>query len=219
MATLVFSKDEVYLALTQLDPNKVTGIDKIGPKILKYCAWSLFRPLRHLFNSSLSTGVIPLEWRVHLITPVYKSSHRSSVQNYRPTSLLCNTSKVLKTLIYNRLFSYISDNITLCQFGFLQCRPTTQQLILYLAHIYHGTSRGYQTDSIYLDFRKAFDSGLHNKLLYKLRLYGISGKLGVDLTATYIIGFNASEFVILYLTNCQFCPVCPRGVFLAHCCS
>ena len=79
--TIVFSEDEVYSALNQLEPNKATEIDTINPKILKHCALSLTRPLCHLFNVSLSTGAIPQEWKVHLIVPVYKSAERSSVQN------------------------------------------------------------------------------------------------------------------------------------------
>ena len=70
--SLVFSEEEVYAALVQLDPNEVmyiaTGIDKISPKVLKHCASSLFHPLCHLFNLSLSTGAIPTEWKIHLIS-------------------------------------------------------------------------------------------------------------------------------------------------------
>ena len=130
--TLVFNEDEVYSALSQLDPNKATGIDTISPRVLKDCASSLTRPLCHLFNLSLSTGVIPQEWKVHLVVPVHKSSDRSSIKNYRPISLLCNTSKVLETLVYNRIITHLLNNITTHQFGFLPGRSTTQQLLLYL---------------------------------------------------------------------------------------
>ena len=104
--SLVFNEEEVYAALVQLDPNKATGIDKISPKVLKHCASSLFRPLCHLFNLSLSTGAIPTEWKVHLITPVYKSADRSSVKNYRPISLLCIASKVLEILTLMKKTSF-----------------------------------------------------------------------------------------------------------------
>ena len=117
--SLVFNEEEVYAALVQLDPNKATGIDKISPKVLKHCASSLFYPLCHLFNLSLSTGAIPTEWKIHLITPVYKSADRSSVKNYHPISLLCIASKVLETLIHSKLLSHIFNYITIHQFGFL----------------------------------------------------------------------------------------------------
>ena len=130
-----------------------------------------------MFNLSLSTGVIPQEWKVHLVVPVHKSSDRSSVKNYRPISLLCNTSKVLETLVYNRIITHLLNNITTHQFGFLPGRSTTQQLLLYLNKIFQATLQGHQTDSIYLDFRKAFDSVSHNKLLAKLSNNGIAGNL------------------------------------------
>ena len=167
----------MYAALVQLDPNKATGIDKISPKVLKHCASSLFHPLCHLFNLSLSTGAIPAEWKIHLITPVYKSADRSPVKNYCLISFLCIASKVLETLIHSKLLSHIFSNITIRQFGFLPGRSTTQQLLLYLHSVYQASSHGQQTDSIYLDFRKAFDSIPHSKLLLKLRQFNISGKL------------------------------------------
>ena len=89
----------MYNALIYLDPNKATGIDEIGPKILKYYAMSLFRPLCY----RLSSGTIPFEWKIHLITPVYKSADRSCINNYCPISLLCNISKVLESLINDKI--------------------------------------------------------------------------------------------------------------------
>ena len=167
---------QCILATLQLDPNKATGINKISAKVLKYCASSLFHPLCHLFNLSLSTGAIPTEWKMHLITPVYKSADRSSVKNYRPIFLLCIASKILETLIHSKLLSHVF-NITIHQFGFLPGRSTTQQLLLYLQSVYQASSHGQQTHSIYLDFRKTFDSVPHSKLLLKLRQFNISGKL------------------------------------------
>ena len=56
-------------------------------------------------------------------------------------------------------------------------RSTTQQLLLYLNNIQQATNLGHQTDYNYLDFRKAFDSVPHMKLLNKLKSRGISGDL------------------------------------------
>ena len=88
---LDFGKDDVYSALSRLYPSKATSIDTISPMVLKQCASSLTHPLCHLLNLSLSTGVIPQEWKVHLVVSVYKLSNQTSVKNYRLISLLCNT--------------------------------------------------------------------------------------------------------------------------------
>ena len=93
------TEEDVLEALNSLDPDKSSGINTIGPRVLKKCAYSLCRPLHHLFSTSLSNHTIPSDWRIHVITPVHKSGDKSLVNNYRPISLLSNTSKVLEQLI------------------------------------------------------------------------------------------------------------------------
>jgi len=79
------------------------------------------------------------------------------------------TSKVLEQIIYNNIISFIHDQISLCQFGFMKGRST------FLKDI-HGNSK-VQTDVIYLDFAKAFDRVPHNELLFKLWNIGITEDL------------------------------------------
>ena len=162
LQSINITETDVYDALTSLDPNKALGIDGIGPKILMNCAESVFRPLCHLFNLSLSSSAIPNEWKIHRIVPIFKSGDRSSISNYRPISLLCNVSKVLEHIIFNKIIHHITISISPTQFGFLQRRSTIQQLILFLNDIHNAVSNGHQTDVIYLDFKKAFDSIPHS---------------------------------------------------------
>ena len=130
LQSIHISEADDYNALTSLDPNKALGIDGIGLKILKNCSESLFQPLCHLFNLSLASSV---EWKsYHQIIPIFKSADRSLISNYRPISLLCNVSKVLKHIIFNKIINHITALISPCQFGFLRGRSTTQQLILFL---------------------------------------------------------------------------------------
>ena len=41
---------DVYDILSSLNPSKTMGIDSIGPKVLKYCAWALCYPVTLLSN-------------------------------------------------------------------------------------------------------------------------------------------------------------------------
>jgi len=90
------SEDEVFNALITLDTNKATGIDRIGPKVLKH---ALFKPLYYLYSLFLHKHTLSLEWCIHCIIPVFKSGDKALVTNYRPISQLCNSSKILEQLI------------------------------------------------------------------------------------------------------------------------
>ena len=93
--------------------------------------YTLTLPLHYLFTISLNTSTIPNEWKMHKIIPVYKSSDKASISNYRPISLLCNVSKVFECLIYDRVISTVAKSITPCQFGFQKGTSTSQQLLLF----------------------------------------------------------------------------------------
>lgn len=178
LSTITFEHENTYKALASIDPSKAMGIDEISPKVLKYCASALSEPVHHLFQSSINQGHLPREWKLHLVTPIFKSGDRSMVNNYRPISLLCIISKVLERLVFDHIIDFISDKvINQSQFGFLRGKSTIQQLLIFLEDITSYTSHNDQVDAVYLDFRKAFDSVPHAELLQKLRRCGITGKL------------------------------------------
>uniref|UniRef100_A0A1X7SUM2 Reverse transcriptase domain-containing protein n=1 Tax=Amphimedon queenslandica TaxID=400682 RepID=A0A1X7SUM2_AMPQE len=171
------SISDTFSVLSKLDPTKAVGIDGISPRLLRACATPLCVPLHHLFNLSLIQASLPSEWKVHKITPIYKSGDRSSVCNYRPISLLCTISKVLEKLIYNAVSEFLVEAFSSSQFGFLAGRSTLQQLLVFLADLHQNMENKVMTDVIYLDFQKAFDTVPHKVLLDKLWSIGIQGNL------------------------------------------
>ena len=95
----------MYNALINLDPSKATGYDGIGPRILKTCADCLSKPLLHLFVKSLEHCIIPADWLIHIIVPIFKSGEKNLITNYRPISLLSNISKILERIVYDKFYS------------------------------------------------------------------------------------------------------------------
>jgi len=163
LLSIQISEQEILDALISLCTDKATGIDGIGPRILKQCAYILVKPLHHLFSTSLNRSSHPHEWHIHTIVPVHKSGEKSGqATNYHPISLLSSTSKVLEQLIYNKIISYFSS---FQQFGFLKNRSMVQQLLLVFNTIINSN---HQTDVVYFDFRKAFNSVPHKELLFTL---------------------------------------------------
>ena len=117
---------------------------------------------------------MPSKWKIHKIIPVFKSGDPTSVKNYRPISLLSNTSKVLEQLIFNKIIGHISRHINPLQFGFTKHCSTLQQMLIFTNEIINTSS---QTDVIYFDISKAFDTVSHSILLCKLWSFGVTGVL------------------------------------------
>ena len=97
--------------------------------------------------------------------------------NYRPISLLCVSSKVLERIVYNQIIEFVTNNISVNQFGFLHNYSTLQQLLIFTNIVKDSLNTNSQTDVLYLDFKKAFDSVAYNKLFFKLWSFGIIGNL------------------------------------------
>ncbi len=168
---------EVRLALNSLDISKATGPDKLSGRILKECASALAPSLTKLFNKSLKSGIVPDIWKLANVAPVHKKDKKDNTENYRPISLLCLTSKILERCIFNNIYPKIKHLITLLQHGFLKGKSTSTQLLSFLNNIISNIDADLQTDIIYLDYAKAFDSVSHKLLIIKLKSFGFSGPL------------------------------------------
>ena len=45
-------------------------------------------PLEHIFQISLSEGIVPKKMKIAIITPIFKATDITLVENYRPISAL-----------------------------------------------------------------------------------------------------------------------------------
>ena len=174
---VVITTADVHQALCSLDPNKTIGPDGVSPKVLKYCADVPCQLIRYLFQLTITNGHLPTEWHTHCVVPIFKSGDRAAISKYHPISLLCIISKVLEKIIFNVLIKFLSDSFSPCQFGFLPGRSTLQQLLLFINELLEAKTAGKTSHVIYLYLRRAFDSVCHDKLLHKLRSFGITGVL------------------------------------------
>ena len=44
--------------------------------------------LAFLFNQSISSGIVPTEWKLARVMPIFKKGKRQDVNNYRPISII-----------------------------------------------------------------------------------------------------------------------------------
>ena len=99
--------------------------------------------------------------------------------NYRPVSLTSIVCKLLESLVREEIISHMRSNklFSPYQYGFIDKRSTTLQLLYVLDKWTEIIDDGGTIDAIYMDFMKAFDKVPHERLLRKVEAYGIGGPL------------------------------------------
>lgn len=130
-----------------------------------------------MFQQSYDT--IPTDWSNALVTAIFKKGNKSDPANYRPISLTCICCKIMEHIILSHMAKHLSLNNILIdqQHGFREKFSCETQLISAIHDWAKGINFRSQTVVILLDFSKAFDSVLHERLLVKLDFYGIRGKM------------------------------------------
>ena len=166
--------------LRKIDPTKAQGPDKIPSKILKELSNELAYPISFLFNSSLETGQLPEDWKSAEVIAIYKrKGKRTDPANYRPVSLTCILCKILEDFIRDAIVDHMTKQhlYSPSQHGFRKQRSCMTQLLEVMDNFTKMIEDGFDIDVIYLDFKKAFDSVPHERLLNKVSSYGIQGNI------------------------------------------
>ena len=79
---------EVQKALNELNPRKVSGHDKISPRILKLLSNELVPSLSKIFNTATESLKWPEDWKRDTWTPVFKKEDKQDASNYRPITYI-----------------------------------------------------------------------------------------------------------------------------------
>ena len=66
--------------------------------------------LSQRFNISLSTGLFHDGWKIARLAPIFKVGSSSKNSNYIPISVFPVVSELIEKLIYDQLYTYLSNN-------------------------------------------------------------------------------------------------------------
>jgi len=185
----LFTEDVVYKKLCLLNPAKSPGPDALHPHLLKSCADILVAPLTCIFQKSFTDSCLPDDWKSANITPLFKKGSKSDPDNYRPVSLTCVSCKIMESIIRDYVAEVMMNSglLSTFQHGFVKGKSCATNLLTAFETWTKWMDEGYGVDIVYLDYRKAFDSVNHAKLIEKLML------ANVDLTvikwiAAFLLG-------------------------------
>ena len=153
-----------------------SGTDGMPHWFIRIAAPSISSPITHLFNLSLTTSIVPTQWKTSAITPVPKTKQPTQCIDFRSISVTLILSRLLeKSVVRNFIYPILTHPAThhlfLDQFSFRLTWSTTSAIV----HLTHRLSDLLQEHPfvyvIALDFSKAFDTVRHNTLLNKMAQY------------------------------------------------
>jgi hypothetical protein len=161
--------------INSLNTKNSSGSDGISVKLFKKIAPILVHSLTLIINQSLFTGIYPEKLKLAKVLPLFKKDDQSSVNNYRPISLLPAFSKLFEKVAHQQLLQYFNDNGLFYsgQYGFRDSHSTELAALETSDRINSILDNGDQAVSIFMDLSKAFDTLDHGILLNKLKHYGI----------------------------------------------
>ena len=171
------SAEEIIETVKLLESKKSTDMTGLSMLLIKKCVWSIATPLAHVFNNSFSTGVVPSQFKISKVVPIYKSGDPRLADNYRPISLISNISKIIEKIMGCRLTAYLEHHslITNSQFGFRKNHSTIHPIIQFQNFVSNSLNHREHAIAVFCDLRKAFDTVDHNILLSKLCNLGVKG--------------------------------------------
>ena len=65
--------------------------------------------LVELINKSFQSGIVPDNFKIAKASPIFKSESQVLCNNYRPISLLSDTSKLIEKLMHNWVYNFLEQ--------------------------------------------------------------------------------------------------------------
>ncbi|CAM5142170.1 unnamed protein product [Natator depressus] len=150
----------------------------MDPRVLKELKCEIAELLAVVCNLSFKSASVPNDWRIAIVTPIFKKGSRSNPGNYRPVSLTSVPGKLVETIV-NRIIRHIDEYGILgkSQHCFCKGKSCLTNLLKFFVGVNQHVDKGDLVDRVYLDFQKDFDKVPHQRLLSKVSCDGIRGNV------------------------------------------
>ena len=140
-----------------------------------------------LFNKTLQAGLYPHAWGEGVITSLFKSGDINSTNNYRGITISSCLGKLFNSILNRRLDVFSIENELKCkeQIAYESGSRTVDHIFVLQTLTNQYFSKKDKFYGCFVDMKKAFDSVLHNAILYKLFEENVNGKFHEIITNMY----------------------------------
>ena len=153
--------------------SKKSTSGEISSKILQKSANICSYTLKNSINHCLDRTFFPESLKCATITPAFKKGDPTSVNNYRPISILPTVSKVFEKIIANQLSPFLENCFSPLLCGFRKGH-STQNAILRLLHLWQrALDDSNIVGAVLMDLSKAYDCLPPDLLIAKLAILDV----------------------------------------------
>ena len=172
----IITTGEISAAIASLKNGKSASDDMISNEILKCLSEINLKLLSKVFNQCLDTGTYP--WNNSIITPLHKKGCKTNPDNYRAVAVSSTIGKLFSTIILNRIITFknVHRPDPINQLGFAKGAQTYDHILTLNTITSKYKKLKVPIYSVFVDFRKAFDSVCREALFLKLAKLGITGR-------------------------------------------
>ena len=107
---IFFNAQGIQKELDRVNVNKSGGPDGIPNRIQHDFSSEIAPVLTYIYQQSYNTGTVPTDWSLAMVTPIFKSGHKSNPSNFRPVSLTCVCCKVMEHVVLCHLNRFLASS-------------------------------------------------------------------------------------------------------------
>lgn len=98
-------------------------------------------------------GKLPLDWKHAHVSPIYKNGDKNKTASYRLISLTSIVCKLMESIIKESIMEHMIKE-KLYEYGFINGRSTTTQLLRFLEKCAEAIANGNVVDVIYFFLKR-----------------------------------------------------------------
>ena len=155
--------------------NKGSGDDGIPVELFQILKDNAVKVLHSICQQIWKTQQWPQDWKRSVFIPIPKKGNAKECSNYHTNTFISHTNKVMLKILQARIQQYVNCALTDVQARFWKGRGTRDQIanIRWIIE----TTRNFQKNFCFIDYTKAFDCVVQNKLWKILKEMGIPDHL------------------------------------------